>query len=112
MSTSVLSTVVDYVSHHESAAKRPPWGLLNSTPTGSSLAIPQGSSAAGQDAFEMSTLDAAPPEEDPELRLPKLSSLCFIIAMNALLQVTAQTFEGNENLIWETVFVLRNGVVC
>ncbi|KAJ7736585.1 major facilitator superfamily domain-containing protein [Mycena maculata] len=92
MSTTVLSTVVDYVSHRESGGKRPSWGLLNSsasTPSGSSRAIPRVEySTTAQDDFEMRSRERemAPHVEDPELRLPDRVSLWIMIATNALLQ--------------------------
>ncbi|KAJ7148554.1 membrane transporter [Mycena crocata] len=87
----MLPTVLDYVARRESGgAKRPSWGVLNSsapTPAGSSLTIrPAGSSNAEPEQFEMQVSESVPPAEDPELRLPDRTSLSIMIGTNALLQ--------------------------
>ncbi|KAJ7923458.1 major facilitator superfamily domain-containing protein [Mycena leptocephala] len=94
MSTSVLSTVVDYVSHRESGVKRPSWSILNSsapTTTGSSLAVQPARNEITErvrDETEMRIIgtEAPPPADDPELRLPSRGSLAIMIGTNALLQ--------------------------
>ncbi|KAJ7509542.1 major facilitator superfamily domain-containing protein [Mycena galericulata] len=88
----MLSTVADYVSHREPGVKYPPWGMLNPsapTPAGSSLAIQpveDSTESAAQDEIELQLREEPQSQDDPELRLPDLASLCIMIATNALLQ--------------------------
>ncbi|KAJ7908634.1 hypothetical protein B0H13DRAFT_2496163 [Mycena leptocephala] len=82
MSTSVLSTVVDYVAP---------------TPTGSSLAVQPARNEITErvrDETEMRVIgtEAPPPVDDPELRLPSRGSLAIMIGTNALLQLRQFSF--------------------
>ncbi|KAK7024830.1 major facilitator superfamily domain-containing protein [Favolaschia claudopus] len=90
MSTSVLSTVVDYVAHGESVPKRPSWAVLHSNaPTldGSSLSVVHPTEEPAEEIELRESIANTPaPEDDPEFRLPSMGSLAMVIATNALLQ--------------------------
>ncbi|KAF7303575.1 hypothetical protein MIND_00586800 [Mycena indigotica] len=92
MSPSVVSTVVDYVSHD--ILKRPSWASRKSN---AQVVTPIISSQATATELELEThapsssagfvqRDENALEEDPELRLPSRGSLFVMIATNALLQ--------------------------
>ncbi|KAF7370172.1 hypothetical protein MSAN_00647700 [Mycena sanguinolenta] len=96
MSTTILSTVVDYATHDESGAiHSPPCSLRNSTAparSGSTLTVQllaeQTLSAdAPPEELEMHVVgtEMPPPADDPEFRLPNRASLVMVITTNALL---------------------------
>ncbi|KAJ7227876.1 major facilitator superfamily domain-containing protein [Mycena haematopus] len=89
MSTTVLSTVVDYVAHGESGTKRPSWSLLHSdapTPSGSTLSASAANTPPEELEMQAAGTELPPPADDPEFRLPNRGSLIIMIATNALLQ--------------------------
>ncbi|KAF8217170.1 membrane transporter [Mycena galopus ATCC 62051] len=96
MPTTMLSTVVDYVTHGDSSVKRPSWGPLHSTaptPNGSSRLSIQperrtsnGDAAPEEMEMQGAAADAPPPTDDPEFRLPNRGSLVTMIATNVLMQ--------------------------
>ncbi|SRR6266851_83418 len=96
MTSHLVPTVLNFASSH-TVTTAPPWtepcsrhGLQNSSSSSSHLSVVLGTQGAASEVGEQSTRGALlveEPDDNCELKLPKMRSLIIMICTNVLLQV-------------------------